>query len=125
MASNWHGKAWDDAFIVFKKFLKDDLHIRVSEELSNTIYENHFIAKREIYHEYVSQCLIPSMDFMKANESVFLQDSGYINKLQREPQRIKEYQEKTGRHDFPIAPFILERLFMIFIEGKGFNVINL
>jgi hypothetical protein len=123
MAANWHSPNWTPAFEVFKRFLRTDLGIKVPTELSHPIYENHFVAKREIYHEYVSSCLVPSIEFMHSNSDIFLCDAGYAKrKTSAERQR---YFGLTGRKDWPIAPFILERLFSIFCERKGFNIINL
>lgn len=133
MASEWHkifdsqgkiiGTPWDDAFSVFKEFLRTDLNIIVPDELTTAIYENHFIAKAEIYKGYVRNYLLPCMAFVKGNQ-VFQADAGYITK-KRDQKEVKAYQEKSGRLDWPIMPFILERLFSIFIEGKGYKVINL
>ena len=122
MASQWHGKAWDDAFLVFKEFLKT-IGINIKGELQKAVYENHFLAKREIYHEYVSECLRPAIAFMD-ERSVFLADSGYVRK-KHDPKEIKAYQEKSGRGDWPIGVFVLERLFSIWIHGKGFKIIDL
>lgn len=124
MASNWHGKAWDDAFMSLKAFLHSNKLCKVPDELTNTIYENHFITTREIYHKYVSDCLKPVIEFMR-KEEVFNADSGYIQKKKREPQAIADYQRVSGRTDWPIAPFILERLFSIWIDNKNLKVINL
>lgn len=123
MASQWHGKAWDDAFLVFKEDFLKPIGINIKGELQKAVYENHFIAKRGIYHEYVSECLRPAIAFMD-ERSVFLADSGYVRK-KRDPKEIKAYQEKSGRQDWPISVFILERLFSIWIEGKGFKVIDI
>lgn len=123
MASMWHGQAWDDAFSVFKKFLKSGLGINVPDELKKAIYENHFIAKQEIYKEYVEKYLLPCMAFMHGKE-VFKANSGYINK-KKNTQEVTDYQEKSGRKDWPIAPFILERLFSIYCEGRNFKIINI
>lgn len=135
MASEWHrifdpqgnliATPWDDAFSVFKKFLKSDLNINVPDELTHTIYENHFIARSDIYHVY-AEVLKKSIVWMEGQGlgSVFKRDSGYIYK-KRNQEEVKAYREKSGRQDWPIAPFILERLFSIFIEGKGLKVINL
>lgn len=133
MASEWHrifnengnviATPWDDAFSVFKKFLKSDLGITVPDELTITIYENHFIARGDIYRDYVRHVLEPAINFCKGKD-VFFSDAGYIYK-KRNPQEVKSYQEKSGRKDWPIAPFILERLFSIYCEGKGFKIINL
>lgn len=131
MASEWHrifdgleivATPWDDAFSELKVFLKS-LGITVPEELSHAIYENHFIAKREIYQDYTRNYLLPCMAFMD-DKPVFKADSGYLAK-KKDSKEVKAYQEKTGRKDWPIMPFILERLFSIYCEGKGFKIINL
>jgi hypothetical protein len=122
MASHWHGEAWDDAFTCFRGFLYDQ-GVRGLKEVSKAIYENHFIARREIYHDYVKNWLIPAIAFMEERD-VFRLDSGYIHK-KRDPEEIKNYQEKSGRTDWPIGVFILERLFSIYIEGKPYKIINL
>jgi hypothetical protein len=121
-ARQWHGEAWDQAFTCFRGFLYDQ-GVRGLKEVSTTIYENHFIAKREIYHDYVNNWLRPAIAFMD-DRDVFRLDSGYIHK-KRDAEEIKNYQEKSGRKDWPISCFVLERLFSIFIEGKGYKIINL
>lgn len=121
MAANWHGKAWTDAFSAFKPFLRE--RGPVPDELKYAIYENHFIAKGEIYRHYVSTYLIPAIGFMEG-KGVFEADSGYLSK-KKDPQEIQRVQRLLGRKDWPIAPFILERLFSLFIHDKGFKVISL
>ena len=123
MASHWHGPAWNNAFDVFKRFLKSDLGIKVPQELSSAIYENHFIAKREIYHDYVKNCLTPAIDFIDKSGTVFLEDAGYAKR--KTAAYRKAYTEATGRKDWPISTFILERLFSIYCEGKVFKIIPL
>lgn len=122
MAEIWHGQAWREGIAELKKFIK------VPDEVKTAIYENHFIAKKELYHEYVHTVLNPVMDFMRGNP-VFFSDSGYAQKKERDrptgPEAVKRYREKTGRNDWPIAPFILERLFSIFINDKNLKIINL
>lgn len=122
MSANWHGKAWVDAFEVFRRWLYSHARIKVPDFLTNIIYENHFIARREIYQDYVKTLLIPAMQHMDT-DPVYLVDAGYA-KRKRE-QDVKEYTAKTGRTDWPIAPFILERLFSIYLQDKKYNVIPL
>lgn len=117
MASNWHHPNWDPCIKELKKFIKVPL------EVTYAIYENHFIARKEVYHSYVETCLKPCIEFISTRE-VFKMDSNYITK-KRDTKEVKEYTEKTGRRDWPMTPFVLERLFSIWIEGKGFKVINL
>ena len=116
MAPLWHKESWPIAFEEFKKFIK------VPREITNAIYENHFIARKEIYHDYVNTCLRPAMHFMD-DRDCFLLDAGYAKR--KSPSEAQRYRDLTGRNDWPIAPFILERLFSIWIEGKGFKVVNL
>lgn len=123
MAAEWHGKAWVEAFAELKKFLKT-IGISVPEELTKAIYENHFIARREIYQDYVRNYLIPTITDCVSVRDCFKADAGYLTK-KRDPKEIKAYQEKSGRQDWPLTPFILERLFSIYCEGKGFKIINL
>lgn len=115
MARQWHGDAWGIALDELRKFIK------VPQEIKHTIYENHFVASKDIYKLYVNSCLLPCIDFMSSN-SVFLLDAGYAkNKSAEEVQR---YQQLTGRKDWPIGVFILERLFSIWINKKNFKVVN-
>jgi hypothetical protein len=124
----WHGGpehnyAWEHAEEELKKF------IHIPKEVKTPFYENHFIARKEIYHQYVNECLIPAMEFMGEKE-VFKADAGYAEKKARDrdgkgPAAVKRYRELTGRNDWPIAPFILERLFSIWINGKDFKIINI
>lgn len=121
MAAHWHGKAWVDAFEAFKPFLRT--FGKVPEELTYSIYENHFIARKEIYHAYVKDYLIPAIDYC-GSDMVYFVDALYTpkKKNQTEVQRI---QTLLGRNDWPIIVFLLERLFSFYIEDKGLNVIKL
>lgn len=121
MAVNWHGEAWTNAFKSLRPFLST--FGRVPDELTYPIYENHFIARREIYQEYVSSCLLPAIHFIGLNP-VFYVDSGYLPK-KKDQTEITRVQTILGRKDWPILPFILERLFSIWINNKGLKVINL
>lgn len=134
MASSWHGKHWDEAFKVFNEGFLHPNGIGVKQiygneappqtDLKYAIHENHFIARGGLYKMYVNYCLIPAIEFMKSNTDIFLQDSGYAQR-KRDPEEIQAYQKVSGRKDWPIAPFILERLFSIWINNKDLKIINL
>lgn len=121
MAANWHGKAWVDAYNAFKPFLRQ--FGKVPDELKYSIYENHFIAKGEIYRSYVAEYLLPAIEFI-AEKEVFFTDSGYVQK-KRDQVEIERVQRLLGRPDWPICCFILERLFSFYINDKNVKVINL
>lgn len=114
MARQWHNPAWDIALAELKKFIK------VPPEII-PIYENHFIANTDIYQRYVSDCLQPCIDFMSAN-SIFSLDAGYAKGKPQE--EVRRYRELTGRNDWPIGVFILERLFAMWIHKKNFKIVN-
>jgi hypothetical protein len=127
MSALWHGGhqhnyAWDNAITELKKFIK------IPEEVTTAIYENHFIARKELYHEYVANFLNPVMQFMSGRDCFFV-DAGYAPKKERDKsegiQAVERYRKETRRNDWPIAPFILERLFSIFINDKQLKIINL
>lgn len=127
-AAGYHGQSWATAFPFFNQNFLRKAGIRPPEfpgKLTHTIYENHFIAKRDIYHEYVKDCLKPAIAFMEDHPDVFLIEDG-MNYLNRKPrQEVLEYMAATGRDQYPIAPFILERLFSIWIERRNYKVIAL
>lgn len=127
MAQHWHGQAWVDSFSLIAKFLSEKLGIEVASELTYSIYGNHFIARNELYRDYVRSCLIPSIQFMEDNAEVFNQDAGYRARKNKPAsvEAIEDYEKVSRRRDWPIGVFLLERLFSIWINGKGFHVVNL
>lgn len=115
----WHGESAVLAVREFNKFMK------FPDTVKHAIYENHFVARKEIYLEYVETCLKPCIEFMSTRE-VFSLPSGYKQKKERTTRGTNEVAEtlaKLGTSDWPIAPFILERLFSIWIDNKNFKVI--
>lgn len=115
MASIWHGKAWDNAIKELKKFIK------IPAEVKHSIYENHFVASSDVYKDYVKVCLLPVMEFM-STRPVFFAPSGYAKK--KSVQEVEEYKKKTGKNDWPIAPFVLERLFSIWVNSMNLKIVN-
>lgn len=116
MGAKWHGQPFVDGIAELRKFFPFR-----GDEIKHAIYENHFIARRDIYQDYVQNCLKPVMEFMKGNP-VFSQDGGYSRRKTQE--EVAAVVAKLG-HAWTIAPFILERLFSIWIDRKNFKVINL
>ena len=114
MASIWHGPAWNVAIKELKKFIK------IPQELKVSIYENHFVAGKDVYHDYVHDCLLPCMDFISSRPAFFA-DAGYAKRKSEE--EVTNYQRLTGRKDWPLAPFILERLFSIWIHNKNLKIV--
>jgi len=116
MASHWHGASWDNAITDLRTFIK------IPNIVKHAVYENHFICRRDIYQDYVSSCLNPVIDYMSSRDVYFV-DSGY--RTRKKASEVEAYQKLTGRNDWPISPFVLERLFSIWINDKNFKVISL
>lgn len=116
MAAHWHGKAWTDAINDLRTFIK------IPVKLNHVIYENHFVARKDIYQSYVSDFLNPVIDYISTRDVYFV-DAGYAKR--KDPKDAEEYRNLTGRNDYPICPFVLERLFSIYINDKKLNVVNL
>jgi hypothetical protein len=123
MSAHWHGKPWINSFAVLSIFLTKKLKINVPDELTFAIYENHFIAKRNIYHEYVESCLTPVMEYMEENK-IFSAASGYCRhkEIIGDFASVSHYQKTTGLTDWPIGVFLLERLFSIWINDRKYSV---
>lgn len=123
-AAMWHGGpqhnyAWENAIEELRTF------IHIPDEVKIPIYENAFTARGSIYVDYVVNCLAPVMDFM-STRPVFFADGGYAEKKARtEPNSVEDYKKMTGRNDWPIAPFVLERLFSIWINNRNYSIVNL
>lgn len=94
-------------------------------EVKIPIYQNHFSAKAKIYQDYVNTYLIPAMEVMKNDAEInklVMVDSNYAQ-LDRTPQsKLKNLKEKIGIDYYPLAPFLLERLFSVYIHNNKLNV---
>lgn len=94
-------------------------------EVKNPIYQNHFSAKIEIYQDYVNTYLIPAMEVMKNDSEInklVMVDSNY-SQLDRTPtEKLKNLKEKIGIDYYPLAPFLLERLFSVYVHNNKLNV---
>lgn len=76
--------------------------------IDDIFYCNFFVARREIYDDYVNRMLAPAMDVMsKMNKLGLLlwQDSNYRN------SPVPEFIKARGIDHWPFHPFICERFF--------------
>lgn len=116
----WHPGSKE---ILFKIF--DKLNRPRPGKPKDPIYQNHFVAKRQIYQDYVSELLIPAMYLMSHDEEIkplVNVDSGYF-KLKPPfgdfAERCKKY---FGSYMTPLHAFLCERLFSLWIHGKPIKV---
>jgi hypothetical protein len=115
--------AWHSGFIKTISLLWQKLGLKMPGEAKNPIYQNHFIAKTEIYRDYVENFLCPAMELTEKDEELYnlmLQPSGY-GKLNRHSD-LRSVKTKLGLNDYPLAPFILERCPCLYFQLKGYRI---
>jgi hypothetical protein len=81
---------------------------------NNVFYCNFFVAKSEVYEEYVKEMLAPAMDVMLEMPELF-NDSKYPYPL---PDDLKK---KFNCEKYPYHPFIGERMFSYFAHINNLN----
>lgn len=94
-------------------------------KVSFPIYQNAFCARTDIYQRYVSELLLPAMWFMSTDEEMkdlLWQDAGYTVSTLGVPVDFDRIEKFFGVRFYPKHPFICERLFSMWLEGKNYNV---
>lgn len=118
-ADKWHPN--------FKESLKkilDYFGISMPREVKTPIYQNHFSASRETYQDYVKRYLSPCMQAMSTDielNKLAMIDSKYST-LTKDTTLHEELERKIGIPYFPMAPFLLERLFSIYCHNENIKV---
>lgn len=94
-------------------------------EVKSPIYQNHFSAKIGIYRDYVMNWLNPAMKVMEEDPEInklIMADSNYSMLNKRDAISAEQLQEKIGVPYYPLAPFLLERLFSIYVHNNKIPV---
>lgn len=94
-------------------------------EVKIPIYQNAFSAKLEIYKDYVSDYLNPAMELIKNDPAVYKMatvDSNYTKLMRDDCAKADYLQSKIGFPYYPLVPFLLERLFSVYVQNKKINV---
>ena len=103
----------------------DSIGVKFKGEVKTPIYQNHFSAKREIYQDYVTNYLNPAMEVMKNDHEInklIMADSNYSNLIKLSKEQVQDLNNKLGIPYFPLAPFLLERLFSVYVDNSKINV---
>jgi hypothetical protein len=115
---HWHPSSKRALELLWSK-----LGFKLCGEVKNPIYQNHYVAKREIYQDYVTNFLNPAMEVIKTDEELnklMMSESNY-GKLNREAD-IRSVKAKLGLNYYPLAPFILERCPSCFFQLKDYKI---
>lgn len=119
---------WHPGFKSTMKKLCDIIGLKMPGEVKIPIYQNHFSAKTEIYQDYVNNFLKPAMEAMSFNDelrALSMADSHYSELDRATTERLDNLERQIGIRYYPLAPFILERLFSIYVQNKKINVTHL
>ncbi len=118
-------EAWHPGFLnVFDKILSA-IGLSRPAEVITPIYQNHFSAKTEIYQDYVNRYLSPAMHVMQNDPEIHclsMADSKYSDLTNQSAEHLKE---KIGVGYYPLATFLLERLFSVYVHNNKINVTHL
>jgi hypothetical protein len=117
-ANNYHGKGFEE---VFKKITPTDW--LYPKKIKTIVYFNYFLCKEYVLIDYVDNVLAPAIDKLendKSIQSIINQPQPY--KKGRLPENL---QAEWGINYYPMHVFLLERLFMYFLENRNYSVTSL
>jgi hypothetical protein len=118
-------EAWHPGFRPAMQKICDAIGVFLPSEVKIPIYQNHFSARTDIYQDYVKTYLVPAMDaitFDREINAMAIQDSKYSELDGAKKEKLDELEKKIGLRFYPMAPFLLERLFSIYVHNKKINV---
>lgn len=98
--------------------IQDDIPYTLDDDI-NRIYCNYFIARKDVYHDYIENFLKPALDILMNHEKmkkIGLLHSGYTEPVP------ESFMKKTGCNYYPFLPFILERMINVYIQIKNCKV---
>lgn len=93
----------------FKEIMKSIGYNWTPEKYDNVFYCNFFVAKSNIYEDYVNKMLIPAMDVIK-NMPELMNNSYY-------PHALPDYLKAAwGVNHYPYHTFLCERMFSFYAQ---------
>lgn len=116
-AEIWH-PGFRETMMLLLECIKKEMPFYVRD----AIYQNHFAARREIYSDYVVGWLIPAMSAIMSVPELHeraMKNSNYADRGRKPPEYLVE---KIGVPYYPIAPFLLERLFSIYCSSNNIPI---
>lgn len=118
-------EVWHKGFGAAMQKMVEGIGKKWPYEVKIPVYQNHFAAKREIYLDYVTEYLEPAIKFIESDPEMFkiaMQDSKYSELNKPYAISSEELMRKISYPYYPLAPFLLERLFSVYIHNKNINV---
>lgn len=93
-------------------YLLSKLNIRYCEP-KTVVYSNFFIARKEIYRDFVNTLIKPSIDIMETDDYLKTKMFMPCNYNGLNSDKLKEF---TGMEYYSFHTFVLERLFSFYLE---------
>ncbi len=118
-----NAERWHPGFCDVLRKIGSAIRQTVPREIKFPIYQNHFVAKTDIYKQYVTEFLDPAMKVMEEDEeikSLCWKDSGYT-KLITQPLS-EQAQKDLGVTYYPLHAFLCERFFSCWVNNKRFKI---
>lgn len=118
-------EVWHKGFKVAMQKLVEGIGKRWCWEVKTPIYMNHFSARRDIYLDYVTDYLDPAINFIETDpemNKIAMRDSQYSELNKRGCVTSQYLMERINMGYYPLAPFLLERLFSVYCTNKNINV---
>lgn len=119
---------WHPGFRETLKKICESIGVKTPGEVRIPIYQNHFSARREIYQDYVKNYLSPAMEVIKNDHHInklAMADSNYSLLDKSSPEKLNALKEKIGIPYYPMVPFLLERLFSVYVHNNKIKVDHL
>lgn len=120
---NWHPGTRETLNMIFSAIGQKTFEGRSEPE--TPIYQNAFIARTDLYKQFLREMMIPAMRVMEDDPEIrkrCWEDSFYY-KLKSEPEYKKMIKSKTGWEYIPCHTFLCERMFSCWIHGKKLKII--
>jgi len=114
---------WHPGFKATMQKLLGSLGYQMPNEVKIPIYQNAFSAKGEIYKDYCKNWLKPAIYLMTNDpemNQLIMEDSKYTQLSGN--KNADDLLAKIGVPYYPMAPFILERLFSIYVHNNKIPV---
>lgn len=94
------------------------LGVKYTDKLPTVVYSNQFIMKVDVYKDYLTNWILPSLDYME-NEiwDMVNKDANYTGGISQE-----ELKKRTNLDFFNFVTFTLERLVLFYIKEKNLKV---
>ncbi len=116
---------WHKGFRGILTEILEMLSIKMPREVKIPIYQNHFSARTDIYQDYVKTYLIPVMNLIENDPHInelAMKDSNYATLARGNGVSPEYLKENIGVGYYPLVPFLLERLFSIYVHNRRINV---